>query len=93
MKLLWLRYGKEHKYGLFLYIGQSTNKLIVLKTSEIADNDRNIIKANAELLGNMKSEDRYNWLKEHCKSVRKAYRTLDNKLVSILNEYSIDKTE
>ncbi len=60
---------------LLLEIGRSDAILFAIDTMKLQETDRELIKNNKELLHNMDSRNRYDWIKQNCASLKGAYKT------------------
>ena len=88
MKLLWLKYGTPPKYGLFLYIGDSGNLMILLKSKDMDKAEIRLVRQSMTTLAKLDVGQRMAWLKKYCsRSVAKAYRKFNKSSVGVLKEY------
>jgi len=74
---------------LLLEIGRSDTKLYALDTSKIHDTDRELVKTSKEILKSLDSHQRYQWLKDNCKSLKDCYRTYSLNKMKIINTHEL----
>lgn len=87
MRLVYTLY-KDSKYTLYLYLGQRNDKICLLESAFVSEEEA--IKIRRKRLNDLTLEQMLPWLKENCPNAySKAYREIATENIKILNEYAV----
>lgn len=98
MKIVWFIYHNPNRRSrrrpiLGIYLGQIYSKVHFLESDKLKDSSALLIRANIEELSMMEPQERMIWLRDRIDDFNKAYKTIHDKHVEILEEYEIKPIE